>query len=84
MLSFTKSMPMNDNGRVVIPKEVRDVIGVQSGDEIFFIFNGETVEITTRKILVNRLCGIFKTDDGRDWTEELLQERREEASRKWL
>ena len=76
-------MPINDNGRVVIPKEIREIIGVQPGDEIIFQVSGETVQITTRAALAKRLRGVFKTSDGRDNTAEFLEERRAEASQKW-
>ena len=76
-------MPINDNGRVVIPKEIREVIGVQPGDEIIFQVSGETVQITTRAALAKRLRGVFKTSDGRDHTSELLEKRRAEAAGKW-
>ena len=76
-------MPINDNGRVVIPKEIREIIGVQPGDEIIFQVSGETVQITTRAALAKRLRGVFKTGDGRDNTAEFLEERRAEASQKW-
>ena len=83
MVQFSKSMPINNNGRVVIPKEVREVIGVQPGDEIIFQVSGDTVQITTRAVLARRLRGVFKTGDGRDHTEEFLEQRRNEAADKW-
>ena len=83
MLSFSKSMQINDNERVVIPKEVREVIGVQPGDEIIFQVNGDIVQITTRAALAKRLRGVFKTGDGRDHTSEFLEQRRSEAAQKW-
>ena len=76
-------MPINDNGRVVIPKEIREIIGVQHGDEIIFQVSGETVQITTRAVLAKRLRGVFKTGDGRDHTAEFLEQRRAEAAGKW-
>ena len=84
MTQFSKSMPLNNNGRVVVPKEVREIIGVKPGDEIIFQVDGDQVQITSRAALVRRLRGIFKTDDGRDHTEEFLEERRQEAAQKWL
>ncbi len=76
-------MPINDNGRVVIPKEVREIIGVQPGDEIIFQVSGETVQITTRAALAKRMRGVFKTGEGRDHTSEFLEQRRAEAADKW-
>jgi AbrB family looped-hinge helix DNA binding protein len=83
MTQFSKSMPLNDNGRVVVPKEVREAMGVKPGDEIIFQVDGDEVRLTSRAALVKRLRGIFKANDNRDHTAELLEERRQEAARKW-
>jgi AbrB family looped-hinge helix DNA binding protein len=83
MAQFSKAMPINENGRVVIPKEVRDAIGVRPGDDIIFQVDGDQVRLTTRSALVKRLKGIFKPDDDRDHTEAFLEDRRAEADRKW-
>jgi AbrB family transcriptional regulator, stage V sporulation protein T len=82
MATFSQKMQMNDNGRVVIPKEIREVIGAKSGDEIIFLVQDDEVTITTRAKLVKRLHGIFARNDGLDLTEELLEDRRREAAAK--
>jgi AbrB family looped-hinge helix DNA binding protein len=83
MTEFSRAMPLNDNGRVVIPKEVREAIGIQPGDDVIFQVNGDTVHLTTRAALARRLRGALRADDARDHTGELLEDRRGEAERKW-
>jgi AbrB family looped-hinge helix DNA binding protein len=80
---FSKTTQINDNGRVVIPKEVRDLLKVKAGDDVIFTVRGGEVRLTTRANLVKDLSGIFARDDGRDLTQELLDERRAEAAKKW-
>lgn len=75
-------MELGENGRVVIPKEVRQTLGLQTGDKVTFIVEGGEVRLTTRAALVKKLSGSFALNDGRNLTQELLDERREEAGRK--
>lgn len=82
MERFSKTMEVGENGRVVIPKEVRQTLGVEKGDEVMFIVENDEVKLTTRTALVRKLSGSFATDDKRNLTQELLEERREEAGRK--
>ena len=42
-------------GQVTIPKEVREVLGVQSGDKITFIVDGTTVRIVNAAQYAMRL-----------------------------
>jgi AbrB family looped-hinge helix DNA binding protein len=82
MERFSKTMELGENGRVVIPKEVRQTLGIEKGDEVTFIVENGEVKLTTRAALVKKLSGSFATDDKRDLTRELLDERRKEAKRK--
>lgn len=66
--------------RAVLPKAVRDVLHVSEGDTLLYLVEGDQVRLTTKKQLVDELCGVFATDDGRDYTAELLQERQAEAN----
>lgn len=75
-------MELGENGRVVIPKEVRQTLGVKTGDEVTFIVENGEVKLTTRAALVKKLSGSFATPDQHNLTQELLEERREEAGRK--
>ncbi len=75
-------MELGENGRVVIPKEVRQTLGVEKGDEVMFIIEDGEVKLTTRAALVKKLSGSFARVDKRNLTQELLDERRKEAGRK--
>lgn len=68
-------------GRLVVPQSVRSRLHVQEGDTLLFIEEQGGVRVTTRAALIEELAGSLAEDDGRDFTEELLQERREEARR---
>lgn len=82
MERFSKTMELGENGRVVIPKEVRQTLGVEKGDEVMFIVEDGEVKLTTRAVLVKKLSGSFAKEDKRNLTQELLDERRKEAGRK--
>ena len=43
--TFTDNAKVMSKGQVTIPKEVREVLGVQSGDKVTFIVNGTTVRV---------------------------------------
>ncbi|AFZ69345.1 looped-hinge helix DNA binding domain, AbrB family (plasmid) [Deinococcus peraridilitoris DSM 19664] len=68
-------------GRVVVPQPLRESLKVKEGDTILFIEDEVGIRVTTRAALVQELAGSLAEDDGRDFTSELLQERREEAER---
>jgi AbrB family looped-hinge helix DNA binding protein len=82
MERFSKAMEIGDNGRVVLPKEVRTKLAVGKGDKVLFIIEDDEIKVTTRAALVKKLRGIFARDDGRNLSEELLEDRRKEAKRK--
>lgn len=79
--SVTKKVELGQKGRVVIPKEVRELLEVSEGDELLFIIQDGKVELTSRKALIRGLSGAFKIE-GRSLVDELLAERREEAKAK--
>ena len=74
-------MEIGDNGRVVLPKEVRTKLLVGKGDKVLFIIENDEVKVTTRASLVKKLAGIFANDDGRNLSKEIIEDRRKEAER---
>jgi AbrB family looped-hinge helix DNA binding protein len=78
----SKDARLGEKGQVVIPAEMREVLGLKPGDAVIVRLEGQSVRITTRHALIEALEGAFATP-GRDLTTELLEDRREEASRKW-
>lgn len=53
--TFTDNAKVMSKGQVTIPKEVREVLGVQSGDKITFIVDGTTVRIVNAAQYAMRL-----------------------------
>ena len=71
-------------GQVVIPKAIRDEIGIKPGDEVTFEPNGSEVRVRRveddpeRRVMdIKALRGVW-TDTPGGGTEELLEERRRE------
>ena len=42
---FVDSAKVMSKGQVTIPKDVRDVLGIKSGDRVTFIVEGKTVRV---------------------------------------
>lgn len=52
--TFMGSSKVTSKGRVTIPKRVRDVLGVSSGDRVAFIVEGNTVRIVNFAVYAMR------------------------------
>jgi AbrB family looped-hinge helix DNA binding protein len=72
---------LSSKGQLVIPKEIRDALGVKPGQKVFFkIVKDHLVEIAPLpEDPVRHFCGIFK--GGPSLTGALLKERREDRKR---
>ncbi len=79
-MSQTK-IKVNENGRIVIPAQFREALGIRLGDEILMRMENEELHITTQKqqiLQAQRLVSQY-VDPGRSLSEELIAERREAA-----
>lgn len=47
--NFLKNAKISKKGQVTIPSEIRDLLGVQSGDYITFGINEQNIVIVNRK-----------------------------------
>lgn len=54
---FTDNAKVMAKGQVTIPKDVREVLGVSSGDRVTFIVEGSNVRIVNSAVL-DRLVGM--------------------------
>lgn len=76
---------VNEQGRVVIPAELRDAAGIRPGDEVFVSIAGPgRLELSTHaadleeaKAIVRR----FARKSDRSVVDELIEERKAEAAR---
>lgn len=77
-MSTTYVLHVGDRGRIVLPKDLRDELGLRQGDEIAVtVVEGKLTAQTSRAALA-RLRGLL---GGTDVVDELLADRRREAAR---
>ena len=53
--TFTDNAKVMSKGQVTIPKEVREVLGIQPGDKVTFIVDGTTVRVVNAAQYAMRL-----------------------------
>lgn len=74
---------ISKDGRLVIPAEFRKAMGVKPGDEVVLVLEeGELRVIGVREAIARAQALVRRyVSEGRSLSQELIQERREEASR---
>lgn len=74
---------LGQSGRVVIPREYRKSLGLKSGDEIIMRLDEKGLHLYTPAQAVARAQELVRryVPEGRSLADELISERREEASR---
>lgn len=70
-------MQMGDRGRFVVPKELRDRIGLSVGTPLLLLESEEGMVVMTRAQALRRLRGQLV---GASLVEELLEDRRRAAA----
>lgn len=78
-------MKMSEGGRVVIPAEIRQSLGLREGEMVLFeLRDGEAV-ITSRRARIKHAQQTFQQwcprEEGRSFVDEFIAERRQEAER---
>ena len=77
------SMKMSEGGRVVVPAEIRQALGLKEGDTVLWeLKNGEAL-LTTRSARLRRAQEMVRkyVPEGVSLVDELIAERRAEAER---
>ena len=65
--TFVDSAKVMAKGQITIPKDVRDVLGVSSGDRVTFIVEGNTVRIVNSAVYAMQMLQQEITEmQGRD------------------
>ena len=73
---------LGQGGRIVLPAEFREALGIKIGDELILSLKEDEVRVYTRRAAIKRAQGMLKhIAPGRSLVDELIQERRAEAAR---
>lgn len=74
---------INENGRIVIPAELRQRMGVHPGDPVVLTVSGGVLRIESYRSVTQKIQESVRKliPDGRSLADELIAERREEHRR---
>ena len=53
-------LPIQENGRVVLPAELRKILGLSKGDKVLIEAEGDEVKLTTARLRRKRAQGIAR------------------------
>lgn len=72
---------VNQNGRIVIPSEFRNALGIHAGDEVLLRIEDDELRITTLKRRVERAQALVRKHvrAGESLADELIADRRRAA-----
>jgi AbrB family looped-hinge helix DNA binding protein len=74
---------LESGGRVVLPEECLEALGLKPGDEVMFEVDGGRIAIVPAQDALRRAQDLVRqyVPAGRSLSEELIAERRDEARR---
>ena len=86
--AFVNDARVMSKGQVTIPKNVREALGVKTGDRVTFIVDGGTVRVINSTVYAlmrfqeqmkgeAEKAGLFSEEDVAEW---ITQSRREDAA----
>jgi bifunctional DNA-binding transcriptional regulator/antitoxin component of YhaV-PrlF toxin-antitoxin module len=84
-MAQTLKINIADNGRMVLPRAVREFLGVQQAGVVFLSIEGDEVKLETFQTRVKRAQALYKKYVVEDFTsDDFLRERKLEAERENL
>jgi len=74
---------LNENGRIVIPAEIRSKMGIKPGDTLFLTLEGDILKVESQLARIRRIQESLRAliPGNRLLSDELIADRREEARR---
>lgn len=74
---------MSKDGRLVVPATFRKALGIKPGDEVVMVLEEGELRVLGARQAIARAQSLVRryVPEGRSLSQELIQERREEASR---
>lgn len=77
------TLTMTQSGRIVIPKALRDQLGLHEGDEMIAEVDGDRLVLSTRTARLKRAQALIEkycpTKPGESVVDEFIAERRQAA-----
>ena len=75
-------MKMSEGGRVVMPVEIRQALGIKEGDAVLWELHDGEARITTRAQRIRQAQALVRkhVQAGQSLADELIAERRAEAA----
>ena len=76
-------VPLQENGRMILPVELRQALGVEKGDRVVLQRMGDRIELTTARLSRAQAQARIREQfpDAQNVVDEFLAERRSEAGR---
>jgi len=82
-VKFSRQSKIDSAGRIVLPIELRNRLGVKKGDAVILEEAGDEVRLISVQQARRNAKAYFQSlgSSGTRWSDELLAERREESRR---
>jgi AbrB family looped-hinge helix DNA binding protein len=71
---------MSEQGQIVIPEELQKALNIKPGEPLVAYIEEDRLILRPRQVVESELWAIFRDIEG-SLSEELIQERRQEAQR---
>ena len=73
-------LQLDERGRIVLPKAIRNILGLHAQEKLIASISGGTLNITPMKARIAKARGLLaKVNPKRQLSDELIAERRKEA-----
>ncbi len=79
---LTVRTKITEGGRIIIPAKLRQVLGIEIGENVTLSVKDNSLQITTQKEALRRIQALVRkhVPEGVSLVDELIRERREEAA----